>query len=93
MVETSPGLHDVGRAGIGVAAVHQLRHPVEVNPLQRKAGQFPAVDQGDGGPQRRVAADRVDRVHGPGQREIGQIDAVGRAFLNHGHSAVVPNLR
>ena len=56
-----PGLDDVGGARIGVAAVHQLGHPVQVNPLQRKGGQLAAVGQRDGGAQRRVAADRRAR--------------------------------
>ena len=59
--------------GSRVAAVDQLRHPVQVDPLQRKAGQFAAVGEGHGGPQRRVAADRMDRVHRPGQQQIGQV--------------------
>jgi hypothetical protein len=45
-----PGLHDVGGPRIGVAAVHQLGHPIQVNPLQRKAGQLAAIGKRDGRP-------------------------------------------
>ena len=71
-----PGRDDVGGARVGVAAVHQLGHPVEVDPLQRKGGQLTAVGQRDGGAQRRVAADDVHGVHRPGQRQVGQVDAL-----------------
>ena len=65
-----------GGARIGIAAVHQLGHPVQVDPLQRKGGQLAAVGKRDRGTQRRVAADDVHGVHRPGQREVGEVHAL-----------------
>ena len=64
------GLHDVGGPGIWIAPVQQRGDPVEVDALQRKAGQLAAVGQRHGGPQRRVPADHVDGVHRAGQGEV-----------------------
>ncbi|SLD36546.1 Uncharacterised protein [Mycobacteroides abscessus subsp. massiliense] len=68
-----PHLEHLVGLGIRVTRGHQLGHPVQVNALQCKPGQLPAVGKRDGGPQRGVATDHVHRMDRAGQCQIRQV--------------------
>ena len=67
---------------VGVAAVDQFGDPVQVDPLQRQTGQFPAVGQRHRGAQRRVAREHMHGMHRASQRQIGQVCPDRRPLLD-----------